>query len=411
MSDDLSDPVGLAEFVAVPRGATPDPAKRVRTPTPRPRLSDRLTSIKDFVKKLKNYTLRWTSTPDPEIMSYDDFTDEHRRHIKIVSGTLYRHKTLQLSYTTYDMQEDQDRIYQRRYPDVMVLSDDEEHPYLYGRVLDFFHVNVKNDSPSTLLSAENDTAILQMAWVRWFKLNRPEGPSGFCSLRYPSVSFYEGHEPDAFGFIHPDEIIRAVHLIPAFKHGRTEELLGTPSLGRPEGENDDWRVFHVNMCVLQQLPHFLQHLVCSPLSVGLVRLAGRDMFMRFRGGGIGHVYMRQVEPWLDATGWGTTWPSLSDREPDPTGLTPTSEGERASEGGGDTMIDDSEGSASEGDDEDEDVDGEDPEQPEEDADGDEDEDEENGQNPIGHNHVSEDGEPDGNDVEDEVGARMVDTGL
>jgi len=104
MSDDLSDPLGLAEFVAVPRGATPDPAKRVHTPTPRPHLSDRLTSIKDFVKKLKNYTLWWTSAPDPEITSYDDFTDKHCHHIKIVSGTLYRHKTLQLSYTTYDMQ-------------------------------------------------------------------------------------------------------------------------------------------------------------------------------------------------------------------------------------------------------------------------------------------------------------------
>ena len=39
------------------------------------------------------------------------------------------------------------------------------------------------------------------------------------------------------------------------------------------------------------------------------------MFMRFRGGGVGHTYMRQVEPWLDATGWGNTWPSLKDREP------------------------------------------------------------------------------------------------
>jgi len=166
-----------------------------------------------------------------------------------VSGTLYRHKTLQLSYTTYDMQEGQDRIYQRRYPDVMVLSDDEEHPYLYGRVLDFFHVNVKNNSPSTLLPNDN-TAMLQMAWVRWFKLNRPPGPSGFCSLRYPSVSFYECHEPDAFGFIHPDEIVRAVHLIPAFKLGRTDEYLSTPSKGRPEAEKDDWRAFHVNMYVL-----------------------------------------------------------------------------------------------------------------------------------------------------------------
>lgn len=28
------------------------------------------------------------------------------------------------------------------------------------------------------------------------------------------------------------------------------------------------------------------------------------MFMRYRGGGIGHLYMRAVEAWLSKTGWG-----------------------------------------------------------------------------------------------------------
>src|ERR1700761_5895917 len=46
-------------------------------------------------------------------------------------------------------------------------------------------------------------------------------------------------------------------------------------------------------------------------------LVDRDMFMRFRGGGTGHGYMRHIESWLDGTGWGTTWPSLSHMEPSP----------------------------------------------------------------------------------------------
>jgi hypothetical protein len=46
-------------------------------------------------------------------------------------------------------------------------------------------------------------------------------------------------------------------------------------------------------------------------------LADRDMFMRLRGGGIGHIYMRQIEWWLDATGWGRAWPSLGGRDPSP----------------------------------------------------------------------------------------------
>lgn len=41
------------------------------------------------------------------------------------------------------------------------------------------------------------------------------------------------------------------------------------------------------------------------------------MFMRFRGGGVGHNYMQMVEPHLNATGWGTSWPVLEDRDPEP----------------------------------------------------------------------------------------------
>jgi hypothetical protein len=29
------------------------------------------------------------------------------------------------------------------------------------------------------------------------------------------------------------------------------------------------------------------------------------MFMRYRGGGVGHAYMRAIEPWLTETGWGS----------------------------------------------------------------------------------------------------------
>jgi len=144
------------------------------------------------------------------------------------------------------MQGGKDKIYQRRHPDVMVLSDDEEHPYLYGRILDFFHVEVTNSGPNSLLT-KDEPAMLQMAWVRWFKLDTSQGPSGFCSLRYPTLSFHRGNEPDAFGFIHPDDIIRAVHLIPSFKAGSTDEYLDGPSKGRLEGEVTDWKYFSVNM--------------------------------------------------------------------------------------------------------------------------------------------------------------------
>jgi hypothetical protein len=96
------------------------------------------------------------------------------------------------------------------------------------------------------------------------------------------------------------------------------------------------------------------------------------------------MYMRHVEPWLDATGWGTTWPSLKDRYPDlerrppqqggnDAGTTAPAQGRHQGDrGNGDG------GDADGGEDTDiselEDGDGEDPEQPEENDSDDSDED-------------------------------------
>lgn len=182
----------------------------------------------------------------PGVTCYDDFTDEQRGYIDITSNMLYQHKTLQLKYTTYDMQEDKDMMNLRRYPGIMVSSDDQEHPYLYGSIIGLFHINVRNRGACSLFPEVSD-ATLPVVWVRWFRHDRTGGALGFHSLRYPSISFCHSDEPDAFGLIHPDEIIRAVHLIPRFEFGRTSEYLSVPSKGRPEAERSDWRHYNVNM--------------------------------------------------------------------------------------------------------------------------------------------------------------------
>ena len=72
--------------------------------------------------------------------------------------------------------------------------------------------------------------------------------------------------------------------------------------------------------------------------------------------------MRQVEPWLDATGWGTSWPLLEGRDPNPDSepVTPANSDEATS----DEEESNTEGSEDEGSDINDD-DGEDPEQPDE----------------------------------------------
>ena len=110
----------------------------------------------------------------------------------------------------------------------------------------------------------------------------------------------------------------------------------------------------------------------------LDRLVDRDMFMRFRGGGVGHRYMRQVEPWLDETGWGTQWPSLSNKDPDPS---PSQQGDSGSDnqaggdmGGINEDEDEDEDEEMAQDEDDEDGEGNDLEQPDDDDDLDEEED-------------------------------------
>ena len=163
MSEDLNNCINLTTFTAAFRDATPDPAKKVGNGNITLH-ADAETVVKDFMKKLKNYILRWMSQLHESITSYNHFTDEDQCHVKIMSNALYRHKTLQLMYTTYDMCEDQDKLNQRRYQDIMVLSDSKDHPYLYGRVLDIFHTKVTNNAPNTILD-EGLVGSLPVVWI------------------------------------------------------------------------------------------------------------------------------------------------------------------------------------------------------------------------------------------------------
>ncbi|KAN0101367.1 hypothetical protein V8E55_001351 [Tylopilus felleus] len=96
------------------------------------------------------------------------------------------------------------------------------------------------------------------------------------------VQFFEQeHLADAFGFIDPESVIHGVHLVPAFTYDQTDQYLG-PSfvhLNRDDlGWNEDWRFYYVNMFV------------------------DRDMFMWFRGSGVGHKSTRDWDQILQQEG-------------------------------------------------------------------------------------------------------------
>ncbi|KIJ07244.1 hypothetical protein PAXINDRAFT_31848, partial [Paxillus involutus ATCC 200175] len=87
-------------------------------------------------------------------------------------------------------------------------------------------------------------------------------------LRVSRVGFVPEDDELSFGFVDPSDVVRGIHLIPAFAYGRTPALLSGPLVARAtsgeQGKHDDWRLYYVNQ--------FVDH----------------DMYMRFLGGGVGH---------------------------------------------------------------------------------------------------------------------------
>lgn len=115
---------------------------------------------------------------------------------------------------------------------------DERHPFWYARVLAVFHVKASHEPTGT------DNKRIDVLFVRWMGVD-PEWNGGDARRRLDRVGYVPVGDPDspAFGFVDPQKIIRACHLIPAFHLGRTTSLL-SPSRFRDTG--GDFVNYYVN---------------------------------------------------------------------------------------------------------------------------------------------------------------------
>lgn len=160
--------------------------------------------------------------------------------INIEHDRIYRHKTLRVNYTTYDLRRDQDNINPRTHADVMMLSDDiDPHPFLYARVIDIFHARVCYTGPGATRAMRKYQQV-DFLWVRWFEVDE-DYSSGFQERRLPHLRFIDGTNPDnpAFGFVDPNDVLRAAFIVPVFDQGTTQDLLPPSSLARRASDNDE----------------------------------------------------------------------------------------------------------------------------------------------------------------------------
>ncbi|KIO16446.1 hypothetical protein M407DRAFT_232296 [Tulasnella calospora MUT 4182] len=147
----------------------------------------------------------------------------------------------------------------------MMIADEDDgqsrsqHPYWYAKVLGVFHCNVRHRS-----TGQDDYERMDVLWIRWLGVD-PDQRVGGRSRRLNRVGYVPDSDgPGAFGFIDPADVIRGCHLIPSFNEGTRDDLLtGASSVYDLDGE--DYRYFSI------------------------MRFVDRDMAMRYRGGGIGHM--------------------------------------------------------------------------------------------------------------------------
>ena len=110
-------------------------------------------------------------------------------------------------------------------------------------ILAIFLVNVKHMGPQ---SKSPYTQKVEFLWVRWFGRDL-EYAAGWSARRLHRVGFLPPDVPGAFGFLDPAEVIRGVHMIPAFAYETTNELGLGESIACQAGDNEDWQYFYVSM--------------------------------------------------------------------------------------------------------------------------------------------------------------------
>ena len=99
------------------------------------------------------------------------------------------------------------------------------------------------------MSKTSDAQLINFLFVRWFGRDL-SFRSGFKAKRLPRLGFIDSEDSGAFGFLDAQQIIRGVHLIPAFNHGKTTELLGVSMARQPKENHEDWMFYYINMSVL-----------------------------------------------------------------------------------------------------------------------------------------------------------------
>lgn len=88
---------------------------------------------------------------------------------------------------------------------------------------------------------------MDILWVRWFGRDTTF-KAGFSQKRLHRIGFVAIDDDMSFAFLDPNEVIWAVHIIPAFHYGTTAALEMSNVADTSEAKNKGkWRFYYVSM--------------------------------------------------------------------------------------------------------------------------------------------------------------------
>ena len=187
---------------------------------------------------------------------------------------------MRINYTSYDVRRDEDVIHTGKCSNVMALAPASirlhGHPFWYARVLGIYHVNVIYIGEG---NANYLPRRLDFLWVRWYVLEDEPDTGRLDRVSFPPLS-----DDLSFGFLDPDDVLRACHIIPVFREGLACENGPGLSFCDQDHDHKDWKSYVINRWAFSgpMLSVFLLN-YCS--------FVDRDMAMRYHWGhGVGHTY-------------------------------------------------------------------------------------------------------------------------
>lgn len=212
--------------------------------------------MQDFLPRLKAHLLpRIQERIHAERMAEygseaPSYTDETNKDCVLIhKGRMYGHKIIRFNYTTYDMRRDQDTINPRTpHCNLMLLAVSEDstkpsgHPFVYGRVLGIYHVNVLYKGRNMV---DYNPRRFDFLWVRWYDLE-PSVPQRGKQLEnhLDRLAFPPMKSEHAFGFVDPTDVLRGSHIIPAFARGpRHPDEKG---VSKCASDSRDWKGYYVS---------------------------------------------------------------------------------------------------------------------------------------------------------------------